>query len=401
MGDTLAKEMPWQITTMNDVRREFVMKALQSGCEFARLCREYGISRKTGYKWKQRALQDGLDGLAERSRRPRRSPKQLDEDGFCALIRLKMRHPHWGAKKLRVILARTGTTPPSMSTCQRVLTKAGLVEKRRPRRRPQPGRVQTSVHAEGPNDVWTVDFKGWWLLRSGQRCEPLTVRDAFSRYVLAVRVPAEATTAAVHSEFERLFELYGLPKVIQSDNGSPFASTHGVLGLSRLSAWWVSLGIELHRSRPAHPQDNGAHERLHRDIERELAGTVQADRDAQQTACDLWREEFNHQRPHEALGDRCPAEVYQKSPRPYRAATLDYGPGFFARKVGVNGVLTFRCHRIFVSQALAGCHVALRRSRGHQFELWLNYLMLGSLDLETNSFLGSPSLPKEAVRLSA
>src|SRR4051812_14481597 len=313
MGDTLAKGMPWQTTSMNDVRREFVMKALQAGHEFSQLCREYGISRKTGYKWKERALQDGLQGLAERSRRPRHSPKQLDEDTLCALIRLKLRHPHWGAKKLAGVYARSGGRPPSLSTYQRILTKAGLVAKRRVRRRSSPGRLQSVVAARAPNDVWTVDFKGWWLLRSGQRCEPLTVRDAFSRYVLAVRLPKAATTMAVQAEFERLFELYGLPKVIKSDNGSPFASSHAVLGLSRLSAWWVSLGIELDRSRPAHPQDNGAHERLHRDIERELASRVEADRDAQQAACELWRDEFNHERPHEALGGRCPAEVYHKS----------------------------------------------------------------------------------------
>jgi transposase InsO family protein len=395
--------MPWQTTSMNDVRREFVLKALQQGRDFARLCREYGISRKTGYKWKQRALDDGLDALAERSRRPKHSPKQLDEDTLCALIRLKLRHPHWGAKKLALVFARSGARPPSLSTYQRILTKAGLVAKRRLRRRSPAVRVQSLVAAREPNDVWTIDFKGWWLLRSGQRCEPLTVRDAFSRYVLAVRLPANATTAAVKAEFERLFELYGLPKVIKSDNGSPFASSHSVLGLTRLSAWWVQLGIELDRSRPAHPQDNAAHERFHGDIEREIASCVQADRDAQQAACDLWRDEFNHLRPHESLGGRCPAELYRKSPRvlPNGPLHLDYGAGFFCRKISAKGVLFYRQHRIFVSQALAGCHVGLRRAQAGNFELWLNYLLLGSIDFETDSFLGSPSLPKEAARLSA
>jgi putative transposase len=395
--------MPWQITSMNDVRREFVLKALQTGRDFSQLCREFGVSRKTGYKWKQRALADGLDALAERSRRPRHSPKQLDEDTLCALIRLKLRHPHWGAKKLSLVFARAGGQPPSMSTYQRILTKAGLVVKRRTRHRPQVARLQSLLTARAPNDVWTVDFKGWWLLRSGQRCEPLTVRDAFSRYVLAVRLPSAATTAAVQAEFERLFELYGLPKVIKSDNGSPFASSHAVLGLTRLSAWWVRLGIELDRSRPAHPQDNGAHERLHRDIERELASRVEADRDAQQAACDLWRDEFNHQRPHEALGGRCPAELYVKSTRLYHPGPTqtNYGTGFFPRKISANGVLHYRRHRIFISQALAGCDVGLRRGEAGHFELWLNYLFLGTIDFETDSFLGSPSLPKEAARLSA
>ena len=395
--------MPWQITSMNDVRREFVLKALQAGHDFSQLCREYGVSRKTGYKWKQRALQDGLHALAERSRRPRHSPKQLDEDTLCALIRLKLRHPHWGAKKLAGVFARAGGQAPSLSTYQRILTKAGLVAKRRVRRHGSATRLQALVTAREPNDIWTVDFKGWWLLRDGERCEPLTVRDAFSRYVLAVRLPPAATTVAVQTEFERLFELYGLPKVIKSDNGSPFASSHAVLGLSRLSAWWVSLGIELDRSRPAHPQDNGAHERLHRDIERELASHVQSDRHAQQAACDLWRDEFNHQRPHEALGGRCPAELYSKSARIYHPGPvkIDYGAGFFCRKIAGNGVLNYRQRRIFISGALAGCDVGLRRAEGGRFELWLNYLCLGTVDFETDSFLGSPSLPKEAARLSA
>lgn len=387
---------------MNDVRREFVLKALEAGRDFSQLCREFGVSRKTGYKWKQRALEDGLHGLAERSRRPRHSPKQLSEDTICALIRLKLRHPHWGAKKLGVIYARAGGEAPSLSTYQRILTKAGLVAVRKRRRQARPGRLQAAIIARAPNDVWTVDFKGWWLLRSGQRCEPLTVRDAFSRYVLAVRLPRDATTKGVQAEFERLFELYGLPRVIKSDNGSPFAATRGLLGLSRLSAWWVSLGIELDRSRPAHPQDNGAHERLHRDIEREIAGCVAADRPTQQAACDLWRDEFNHQRPHEALHGRCPAEVYQKSPRLYRPPVqVDYGRGFFARKIAPNGVLTYCQQNVFVSAALAGCLVGLRRDGPRQFEVWLNYLRLGIVDFETNSFLGSPSLPKEAARLSA
>lgn len=379
------------------------MKALQAGHDFSQLCREYGVSRKTGYKWKERALQDGLHALAERSRRPRHSPKQLDEDTLCALIRLKLRHPHWGAKKLSAIFARSGGHPPSLSTYQRILTKAGLVAKRRARRRASTARLQAKVMAREPNDVWTVDFKGWWLLRSGQRCEPLTVRDAFSRYVLAVRLPPAATTAAVQAEFERLFELYGLPRVIKSDNGSPFASSYAVLGLSRLSAWWVSLGIELDRSRPAHPEDNAAHERLHRDIECEVASRVEADRDAQQAACELWRDEFNQQRPHEALGGRCPAELYRKSPRSYHPSPIkiDYGAGFFCRKIAANGMLNYRQRRIFISGALAGCEVGLRRADNGQFELWLNYLFLGTVDFETDSFLGSPSLPKEAARLSA
>jgi transposase InsO family protein len=395
--------MPWQITKMNDVRREFVTKALQGGVSFAALCREYGVSRKTGYKWKQRVIADGMNGLAEHSRRPRRSPKQLDEAKTCALIRIKLRHPQWGPKKLCLVYARQHGAAPSVSSCHRVLQRAGLVQAR-PRRVKKPAaRLQSAVSAREPNDVWTVDFKGWWRLGNGVRCEPLTIRDAFSRFLLAVRLPAGTNTSSVRTEFERVFQIYGLPRMIHSDNGSPFAGHNAPLGLSRLSAWWVSLGIELDRSRPAHPQDNGAHERMHRDVEVELAQKVQLDAIAQQAACDVWREEFNWERPHEALDGRCPGEVYRKSTRslPKPSTPLNYGAGFFPRKIGCHGTLKWRQEMIFVSSALAGLTVGLKLAGTDQLEVWLNYLLVGTIDLQTSRFLGAPSRPEEPARLSA
>lgn len=396
--------MPWQTTTMKDIRREFVTKALQATTSFVSLCREYGISRKTGYKWKQRALAEGLSALAEHSRRPQRSPKQLDEATICALIRLKLRHPHWGPKKLCVLHARAHSgAGPSISSCQRVLGKAGLVQSKPRRVHRLTQRLTTTIVAQAPNEVWTVDFKGWWRLGNRQRCEPLTIRDGFSRFVLAVRLPLKSDTPNIRAEFERVFQSYGLPKVIHSDNGSPFAARQSPLGLSRLSAWWVTLGIELDRSRPAHPQDNGAHERLHRDIEVELAQSVQADAVSQQAACELWREEFNWQRPHESLSGRTPGEVYHKSQRlfPSSLQRLDYGPGFFPRKVCSRGCVKWRQHAIFLSAALIGCDVGLRYSTSELLDVWLNYLLLGSIDLQTDSFRAAPSGRTEAVRLSA
>jgi putative transposase len=395
--------MPWQIINMNEVRRDFVTKALQGAGSFVSLCREFGISRKTGYKWKQRALDDGLSALTEHSRRPQRSPKQLDEATTCALIRLKLRHPQWGPKKLCTLYARHHGTAPSLSSCQRVLGKAGLVQPR-PRRIHRPNeRLTTAIVARAPNEVWTVDFKGWWRLGNGQRCEPLTIRDAFSRFVLAVRLPPRPDTTSVRAEFVRVFQTYGLPAVIRSDNGSPFAARRSPLGLSRLSAWWVSLGIELDRSRPAHPQDNGAHERLHRDIEAELACHVQPDAASQQAACELWREEFNWERPHEALAGRSPGEVYHKSARAYPATAvqLEYGPGFFPRKMNRQGCVKWRQQSIFVSAALAACEVGLRVIDAEQLEVWLNYLFLGTIELQTGSFRGAPSRSTETACLSA
>ena len=391
--------MPWPTQDVNTIRREFVTKALLKGASFSALCREYGLSRKTGYKWRQRALAAGLSRLTEHSRRPNSAPKQLDEATACTLIRFKLRHPHWGPKKLCQLYARQGQPAPSLSSCQRVLTRAGLVLARRRRVRPSPERISLGAVARAPNEVWTVDFKGWWRTRDGQRCEPLTVRDAFSRFVLAVRTVAKANTATGRAEFERLFASYGLPQVIKSDNGAPFASVCAPLGLSRLSAWWVALGIELDRSRPAHPQDNGAHERLHRDIAVELSHQVQPDLASQQAAFDLWRDEFNWERPHEALGGRCPGVVYRKSDRafPLPPVLLDYGPGFFPRKICRNGVLKWQQQTLVISTTLVGWHVGLRHLDHDHLEVWFSHLLLGHIELSSARFLRAASRPQEAV----
>lgn len=395
--------MPWPTQNVNTIRREFVTKALMQGASFAALCREHGISRKTGYKWRQRALADGLSRLAEHSRRPKGSPRQLDEPTVCTLIRFKLRHPAWGPKKIRQLYARQFQPVPSLSSCQRVLTKAGLVLHRRRRAKPTPGRISLGAVARAPNEVWTVDFKGWWRTADGQRCEPLTVRDAFSRFVLTACTLPKANTTLVRGEFERLFQRYGLPQVIKSDNGAPFATATAPLGLSRLSAWWLALGIELDRSRPAHPQDNGAHERLHRDIAVELSRHVQPDLRAQQAALDLWRQEFNGERPHEALGGRCPHEIYRPSPRrlPAGPLILDYGPGFFPRKINPNGTLKWGNHSLLISTALVGWHVGLRYLDHDRLEVWFNHLLLGQLEVSSARFLRAASRPQEAVSRTA
>ncbi len=209
--------MPWkQVEPMNQ-RTEFVLKAIKAE-NFRELCREYGISTKTGYKWKERFLEYGLSGLGELSRRPRSSPGGLDEAVVCEIIRLKARHRHWGPRKLRKVYERLHAEPPSESSFKRVLERAGLVEPRRLRARHQTGRLFTGRKATAPNEVWTVDFKGWWYSQ-GQRCESLTVRDEFSRYVLELRALADARGQTVRACFERLFAEHGLPGAIRSDNG--------------------------------------------------------------------------------------------------------------------------------------------------------------------------------------
>ena len=376
--------MPWKETQKMDQRLEFAMKALR--CDnFTELCRGYGISRKTGYKWLERCTRGGSEGLIELSRRPKRPSNELPEAVVCEMIRLKQAHPHWGPRKIRELYARKhGGKAPSESSFKRVLMKAGMTQPRRQRRAKQGGRIGRGRKASSVNEVWTVDFKGWWHDPKGTRVEPLTVRDEFSRMILELRAVANARTETIRACFERLFEAHGLPVALRSDNGPPFASPQGLLGLSRLSAWWLALGIDLERGRPGCPQDNGAHERMHLDIRRELeAGRIGRDQDA----FDLWREEFNRERPHEALGMACPAEIYQSSPRPYQGTpeSLDYG-AMSTRRVHKRGTITYRGESMGISAALAGWDVGLSPCQDGMIEVWFSHLLLGHIDPSISSF---------------
>lgn len=369
-----------------DQRIEFAMKALTCG-NFRQLCREYGISTKTGYKWRERFVQHGLAGMQEHTRRPKSHANELSESVVCEIVRLKQAHPHWGPRKIRVLYEdlHPGSTP-SESSFKRVLERAGLTKPRKQRRARDGGRLASGRQATAPNEVWSVDFKGSWRSAQGQRVEPLTVRDEHSRMILELRAVKDAKTQTVRACFEQLFQNHGLPQAIRSDNGPPFASMNGLLGLSKLSAWWLALGIDLERSRPRCPQDNGAHERMHRDIRDELeAGRIGND----QAAFDLWRHEFNQQRPHEALGMARPAQVYHPSERTYEGTPeqLDYG-SMQKRKVGRrSGQISHLGHQIMLSTALSGWEVGLApQADGEHIEVWFAALLLGHLDPKTVSF---------------
>jgi transposase InsO family protein len=264
-----------------------------------------------------------------------------------------------------------------------VLERAGYTQKRRLRRRQEAGRIHSGKKASAPNEVWTVDFKGWWYGARG-RCEPLTVRDEFSRYLLELRAMPDAKGQTVRQSFERLFARHGLPGAIRSDNGSPFANVQAVLGLTRLSAWWVALGIDLERGRPACPQDNGAHERLHLDITREL----EKQRLGEQAVWDEWRRTFNEERPHEALDMRTPAELYSASTRKFEGTPEDLSyAGMESRKVQVHGRIRWGGQPIFLSTALAGWSVGLEPvGAAAQWNVWFGRLLLGQIEPSTASF---------------
>lgn len=383
--------MPWRTTNIMDLRMEFVRKALQPGVNFRALCRDTGISPKTGYKWQERFMTEGRAGLRDASRRPTSTPTQLPEGVVCELVRLKEAHRAWGPRKIRQLYIRLHGSAPCESSCKRILGKAGLIEPRRPRARSAVGRLTCTVAVEGPNDLWTVDFKGWWRTTNGQRCEPLTVRDAYSRFILAARAMNTTASTAVRAEFERLFAEYGLPRVIRSDNGVPFAAANGLLGLSRLSAWWMVLGINLDRIRPGHPQENGDHERMHRDIRSEVEGVIGGGLAEQQQALDVWRTAFNCERPHEAIAMRTPAELYKLSTKRYEGTPTEiiYGPGMIVRRVRCSGTIKLNGREMFISESLIGFDLGLRPIDNDRFELWFAHVQLGTIDLTTETFVAT------------
>jgi putative transposase len=375
--------MPWATQDLMNKRAEFAMRALETD-NFRGLCREYGISARVGYKWRDRFLEEGLGGLRDKCRRPHRCPEQLSEEEICQMVRTKERHRHWGPQKIREVYLRQHGVAPSESSFKRVFERCGLTEKRKVRRAVETGRIASGRKASAPNEVWTVDFKGWWYDRDG-RCDPLTVRDEYSRYVLELRALPDARTATVQACFEQLFEQHGLPEAIRSDNGSPFASHNGLLGLSQLSVWWLANGIDLERSRPGCPQDNGGHERMHRDIARELEGVEHPER---QAAFETWRREFNDERPHQALAMRVPAELYQRSLRKWNGAPEEISyPGMATRKVNKSGTICHENHRIYLSQALSGWDVGLRSRSNDLIEVYFSQLLLGVLETQTAAFI--------------
>jgi len=354
--------MPWKDLRSMSQKLEFVEKAAAAGANVAALCREYGISRQTGHKWIRRYRAQGYLGLVEQSRRPSSTPLATGEEIVVSILELKDRHPSYGPKKISLVLARKlGPIAPSRTTIARVLRRLGKVKKRRPVVRVWSVDGRPHVEMKAPNDLWTIDFKGWWRALNGDKCEPLTVRDAFSRKVLAVALVASTRTVHVRRVLERLFRLHGLPLAMQSDNGSPFSSTRARGGLTVLSAWLVSLGIRLVRSRPGHPQDNGAHERMHRDLS-ELQLAPARSRRAQQRQSDRWMVDFNHVRPHDALGGKTPSEVYRNSPRRFGPPRIpSYPPDWLSRRASRVGCIRVNGDTVFVSTALAHQIIALKQ----------------------------------------
>jgi transposase InsO family protein len=365
-----------------DQKRHFVSEYLTRLFNLTELCSRFHISRKTAYKWIARFEAEGFPGLQDRSRRPHSCPHETPWPIVDALIEARRRHPSWGPKKLLVLLARKKPTWywPSRSAACDILRRNGLIPKARRRRPPaHPGRPTTPMNA--PNEIWTADFKGQFRTRDAIYCYPLTVVDGFSRFLLACQGLRSTSRDESQPVFRRLFQEYGLPEIIRSDNGVPFATT--ALGrLSQLSVWWIRLGIYPELIEPAHPEQNGRHERMHKTLKAETTRPPSGSLSAQQRRFNRFRHEYNHDRPHEALGQRTPVSRYQPSSRsfPRKLPTIEYPAHYEVRLVSKNGGIRWNSRWVNVTHVLGGEYVGLEEVDNDLWEVYFGPIRLGRLD---------------------
>ena len=375
--------MPWKEVKPMQQKVLFIADYLRHTSSMAELCAYYGISRKTGYKWIQRFAQTGLDGLSERSRRPVHNGVQTPYRLQQAIFELRQQFQTTpGAKKLQVLLAQRfpNEVIPSKSTLYNILNRAGVVVSRRRQRRVSPY-PQPFAPVKQVNELWSVDYKGQFKLGNGQWCYPLTVMEHKSRYLCACDALKGPRLKDTQATFIRIFREYGLPVRIRSDNGIPFASTARG-GLSQLSLWWIRLGILPERIEPGKPQQNGRHERMHRTLKHATARPPSKSMRAQQQRFDVFCEEYNHQRPHEALQQQTPASHYTSSTRHYpeRLPELHYPDYFDVRKVSGNGVVYWRNKLVYISYLLKDEIVGLEEIEDGIWQVHFGPVRLGQFD---------------------
>lgn len=373
--------MAWRENSVMDERFGFIVDWLKREWSMAELCRRYGISRKTGYKLVARFVAEGRPGLSDRNRAPLHQGRAVSAEIDEAVVEARACHPSWGPKKLRAFLGRKypGVNWPAQSTIGLILRRHGLTVRRRHRGRASPS---AALHAaSAANEVWGMDFKGWFRTGDGQRCDPFSLSDLSSRYLLRLQAVDRPDGAHVWPILEAAFYEYGLPRVIRSDNGAPFASI-GAGGLSNLAVKLVKAGVLPERIRPGKPQQNGRHERMHLTVKRETASPPAATRRAQQRRFDAFRSSFNQERPHEALGQETPAEHFQASERTYsgRLREPEYAGADEVRRVHLNGDIKWQGDRVFVSLALIGEPIGLFEEPDGSYRLFYGPLALGCLD---------------------
>lgn len=375
--------MPWKETCTMTERRAFIEAWLSQQFTFTRLCQRHNISRKTGYKWLGRFLEQGRQGLQDRPRAPHHHPNQTAECIAAALLETKHRFPYWGPVTLVAYLQREHPEMswPAPSTVGELLKRHGLVKARHPRRRTPP-HSQPLCHARHPHAVWSADFKGDFRLGNAQRCYPLTLTDNYSRFLIDCKGLYSTALPAVKARYERAFRHFGLPEAIRTDNGYPFAST-GLGGLSALSVWLLKLGVIPERIAPGHPEQNPRHERMHRTLKFATASPPKANLAAQQRAFNRFQHEYNHLRPHQGLGQQLrPGDLFSHSPRPFphNIPQIEYPQEFLVRRVRSNGVFKSKGRFIYLSSTLAHETIGLKPLDHDMFAVYFSRLRLGIFD---------------------
>lgn len=376
------------------IREEFVQHALSGRFPVTALCNAYGISEKTGHKWLKRFKEEGWGGLADRPHVAHERPHKVSLALRSEILSLREKHPTWGPRKLRAVLKRRSpsTSLPASSTIGEILRREGCVRPRRTKNRTVGLGIDSILTpARDPNDVWSADFKGEFRLSNGSYCYPLTVQDISSRYLIGTTALSSTARIPVQAAFARHFEEFGLPRVIKTDNGIPFASPQALGRLSRLSVWWLKLGIRPERIRPAHPQENGKHERMHKTLKAEATRPPSEALSDQQKRLDRFRAEYNTERPHESLNNETPASCYRVSTRAYKTLEqleqFEYPAHFEARYVASNGMIHFRGKRFFLSESLTSEQVGLEEIEDELWRVDFGPLALGSFDEGTDTFI--------------
>ncbi len=383
--------MPWKEAGPVLERTRFIDDYLSGFYTITELAARYGVSRRILHKWLSRHDADGARGLADRSRAPLSIPHRTSSDIEAQIIAFRLRFPHMGPRKIAARLAELhpGIPWPAASTIGDILDRANLVASQ-PRRNPPAHPLRTRTVPTAPNDLMTVDYKGQFLLGNHRYCYPLTIVDYVSRYILACEAFPSTQQAHTRKVFERVFREYGLPRAILSDNGSPFGSP-GLGRLSRLSLWWIRLEISIERIVPGHPEQNGAHERMHRTLNAETARPPESTFERQQKRFDHFRHDFNHERPHEALGQKRPATVFTPSPRPYPEVLppIEYAGHLQTRKVDHTGMIRWKNNsRLFLSHTLHGEIVGLEEIDDGVWSLYYGPVLLARFDERERRFYG-------------
>jgi transposase InsO family protein len=374
--------MPWEVSGVVEKRKEFLAEYASGEWTMTELCRVYGITRPTGYALLRRYAEEGEAGWEDRSRAPRRHPNQTAAEIEAEVLAMRRQHMRWGPRTLRKLLQREqgGTRWPAASTIGAILDREGLTRHRPQRRKTEPY-TRPFQSVQQPNDSWCADFKGWFRTGDGERIDPLTITDSCSRYLLRCQAVNKTDAQRSKAIFEAAFHEYGLPRAIRTDNGTPFAS-RAVAGLSRLSVWWMRLGIVPERIEPGHPEQNGRHERMHRTLKEATASPSAANRRAQQRAFNEFRREYNEVRPHQALEMQTPSSVYTVSPRPYpaRLPEPEYGTAMLVRTVHKHGWFSWHKNEIFLSEVLWNERIGLLPLDDRYYRVYFMSIPLARFD---------------------